>query len=155
MARDASEVLGSPQLAGVTVNPRGLAKSRSLGMSGIYAGLIGAVVSSFASMKAGQKQAKIAAESQTPEFKRIALLAVTADELALVSLVKIKGKSGLEPQDVIVRVPRGEVASAELGGGGIYSPPLTITFRNGDIWQLETPRPFKKKAQEVVQLFGG
>ena len=37
MANDAGAVLGSPQLAGVKVNPRGMAKSKSMGMSGMYA----------------------------------------------------------------------------------------------------------------------
>jgi hypothetical protein len=155
MARDASDVLGSPQLVGLTVNPRGLSKGKTLGGSGIYAGLAGALISSFAAMRAGKQQAKIAAESQTPAFKRIALLSLTADDLALVTLVKVKGQKGLQAQDVIARVPRRDVASTELGGGGIYSPPLTITFHNGDRWELETPRPFKKQAQELVHAFGG
>jgi hypothetical protein len=152
MANDASEVLGAPQLAGVQVNPRGMAKSKSLGMSGLYAGLIGAVVSSFASMRAGKKQAQIAAESQTPDFGRLAYLAVTADELALIGL---KRAAKLDLQEVIARVPRKEVASAELRGGGIYSPPLTITFVNGDRWELEVPLVLKKHGREVVAALGG
>ena len=69
--------------------------------------------------------------------------------------MKLKGMVGLELHDVIVRVPRSEVASAELGGGGLFSPPLTITFTNGSTWQLEVPRPNKKQAKEVVATLGG
>jgi hypothetical protein len=49
---------------------------------------------------------------------------------------------------VIVRLPRSDVASAELGGG--VSPSLTVTLSNGDTWQLEVPRPSKKNAEAVV-----
>jgi hypothetical protein len=154
MASDAGEVLGSPQLAGVKVNPRGMAKSKSVGMSGMYAGVIGAAAGAAAGMRAEKKQAQMAAESVTPKFGRLAYLAVTAEEVALIEM-KLKGMVGLELHDVIVRVPRSEVASAELGGGGLFSPPLTITFTNGGTWQLEVPRPSKKHAKEVVQTLAG
>lgn len=154
MANDAGEVLGSPQLAGVKVNPRGMAKSKSMGMSGMYAGVIGAAAGAAAGMRAEKKQRRMAAESVTPKFGRLAYLAVTASEVALVEM-KLKGMVGLELRDVIVRVPRSEVASAELGGGGLFSPPLTITFTNGSTWQLEVPRPNKKQAKEVVETLGG
>ncbi|MEO9176405.1 MAG: hypothetical protein ABI317_12900 [Gaiellales bacterium] len=54
----------------------------------------------------------------------------------------------------MVRVPRREVSGAELGGAGLNSPPLTITFTNGNTWQLEVPRPSKKGAHEVVRALG-
>lgn len=113
------------------------------------AGVIGPAAGAAAGMRAEKKQAQMAAESVTPKFGRLAYLAVTAQEVALVEM-KLKGMVGLELHDVIVRVPRSEVASAELGGGGLFSPPLTITFTNGSTWQLEVPRPNKKQAKEVV-----
>jgi hypothetical protein len=152
MALDASPLLGSSQLAGVKVNPRGLARSKGAGSAGVgLGGVVGAVVSAGAGMKAEHRQAQIASASETPSFGRLAYLAVTEDELALIKL-----KSGMVTvhlDEVVARMPRSEVASAQLGGG--VSPSLTITFNDGGTWQLEVPRPSKKHAKEVVDALGG
>jgi len=153
MAHDASEILGSAQLAGVKVNPRGFGKSAGANFTGMYAGLAGAVISTVAAGRAKKQAAEAAAASTAPKFGRLAYLAVTADELALVEL---KGAVGLELNQVIARIPRSEVASAELGGGHtLMSPPLTVTFASGDTWLLEVPRPSKKHALEVVGVLTG
>jgi hypothetical protein len=152
MALDASQVLGSPQLAGVKVNPRGAGRSRGASSVGVgVGGLVGGVISAAASTQADKRKAAYAGESETPKFGRLAYLAVTEGELALIQL-----KSGMVTVhlgEVIARVPRGEVASAELGGG--VSPSLEITFGGRGGWQLEVPRPSKKHAEEVVQALGG
>jgi hypothetical protein len=151
MALDASSVLGSPQLAGVKVNPRGAGRSKIAASAGLGGGVVGAAIGAGAGMKAERKQAQIASASETPNFGRLAYLAVTEGELALIKL-----KSGMVTvhlDEVIARVPRSDVASAELGGG--VSPSLTITFGIGGSWQLEVPRPSKKHAQEVVHALGG
>jgi hypothetical protein len=150
MAHDASEILGAPQLAGVKVNPRGFGRRAGANFTGGNAGLIGAAVSAAAVDRANKKKAEAAAASSAPDFGRIAYLAVTADELALIEL-KQKSAVTLELREVIARIPRSEVASAELGGGHtLMSPPLTITFTNGDVWLIEVPRPNKKQAQQLV-----
>lgn len=160
MAYDASAVLGAPQLAGVKVNPLGFGRrtARTFGGVGTGGGAVGAVSTGIIQaigMKGEKKQAQAAAESRTPQFGRLAWLAVTANELALVEL-KQDGLVGLRLEDVIERVPRSDVASAELGGGHtLYSPPLTITFVGGYTWRLEVPRPSKKAAKEVVGTLGG
>ena len=155
MAHDASEILGSAQLAGVKVNPRGFGKSTGANFTGMYAGLVGAAVSTVAAGRAKKQQAEAAALSTAPRFGRLAYLAVTADELALVEL-KQKGAVRLELNQVIARIPRSEVATAELGGGHtLMSPPLTVTFASGDTWLLEVPRPSKKQALEVVGILTG
>jgi hypothetical protein len=59
----------------------------------------------------------------------------------------------LKLDEVIMRIPRSDVASAELGSG--IASPLTITFGNGDSWELEVPPPNKKHAQAVVHALGG
>ena len=87
--------------------------------------------------------------SETPQFG--GYLAVTDDELAF-----IKVKSGLvrlRLDEVVARVPRREVASAELGRG--LALPLTITFANGGRWEWEVPWPSKKHAEGVVDALGG
>jgi hypothetical protein len=154
MAHDASEILGSPQLAGVKVNPRGMAKRVGANSVGMYAGAVGAVVSATAAGRASKQQAKFEQEAQTPKFGRLAYLAVTGSELALVEL-NTKGM-GLVLGEVLVRLPRSDVAGAELGGGHtLMSPPLTITFTAGERWELEVPRPSKKDAQEVASVLSG
>ncbi len=55
--------------------------------------------------------------------------------------------------NVIERVPRGDVSSAELGRG--LPPSLTIAFRDGGTWRLEVPPPNKKQAESVVRALGG
>jgi hypothetical protein len=100
-------------------------------------------------MKADRRQAQLTAD--TPDFGRVAYLAVTEDELALIKL-----KSGLvtfKLDEVIERVQRSDVASVQLGKGLASS--LMITFSSRDAWQLEVPRPAKKDAQAVVRVLGG
>jgi hypothetical protein len=152
MALDASSLLGSPQLAGVKVNPRGAGKSKAANFSGVYAGVVGAGISAAAGMRAEQEQQQTAAGSEMPKFGRLAYLAVTEGEVALIDANA--GSLTVRLGEIITRIPRSEVVSAQLDGGGIYSPPLTITFASGNSWQLEVPRPSKKHAKQVVQVLG-
>ena len=155
MAHDASEILGSAQLAGVKVNPRGFGRRAGANFTGANAGLVGAAVSAAAVGRANKKKAEAAAASSAPGFGGIAYLAVTADELALIEL-KQKNAVTLELREVIALIPRAQVASAELGGGHtLMSPPLTVTFASGEAWLLEVPRPNKKQAQQLVGVLTG
>jgi hypothetical protein len=150
MALDASQLLGSPQLAGVKVSPKGLTMSIATRNAGVgVGGALGAVIGSTASTRADRRQAKTG--SETPDFGRVAYLAVTQEELALIKL-----KSGLATfklDEVIERVPRGDVASAEIREG--VAPSLTIRFGNGDSWRLEFGRVVKKDARAVVRALEG
>jgi hypothetical protein len=149
MALDASQLLGSPQLAGVKVSPKGFAKSAAAGSAGLgVGGLLGGVISATAGAKAERRQAQTAAA--TPSIGRVAYLAVTADELAL---IKLTGLATFKLDQVIVRVPRSEVASAELGRS--LAPSLTITFGDRGSWQLEVARILKKDAEAVVHALSG
>lgn len=149
MALDASQVLGSPQLAGVKVSPRGFTKRTAAGSAGIgVGGILGGAISATAGATAGRRQAQMA--SETPNFGRVAYLAVTEDELAL---IKLTGLATFKLDQVIERVPRSDVASAELGRS--IAPSLTITFGNRGSWQLEVARVAKKDAEAVVHALGG
>ncbi len=131
MALDASQVLGSPQLAAVKVNHRGMAVGRA------------AFDAAAAIM---HEHAGSLGPDQTPTFGRLALLAVTDGELALVGL---KSALTLKVDKVLVRVARSEVKSIELGRG--VPTPLTVLFGNGGTWRLEVPPPNKKHAEEVIR----
>jgi len=93
------------------------------------------------------------AESRTPDFGRLAWLAITERDLALIEL-KQDGLVGLRLDNVIERVARSDVASAELGRAGIYSPLFTLGFTDCNTWRLEVPLPSKKHAKQVVRALG-
>jgi hypothetical protein len=139
MAIDATPLLGATQLAGVKVNPRGSAAK----MAGLAGG------------HGASSQRKSPVESggiQLPKFGRLAYLAATADEIVL---LKVKmGLIRVRPNEVLVRVPRDQVAAVELGKGTVSVPPLTITFTTGDVWRLEVPTPSRKYAVELVRVIG-
>ena len=139
MAIDASGMLGSRQLAGVKVNRRGYAWNLARNQSGNLAADI---------VLGGQPHP---GRAETPPF-RLAYLAVTDSELALLKL-RSRNVVMLRAAEVITRVPRSQLQTAELGPG--YVAPLTITFANGDTWQLEIPPPSKSYARAVVRTLGG
>jgi hypothetical protein len=157
VALDASEILGAQQIAGVKVNPRGMGKKVAAPFTGMYGavgagavgGLIGGAVSAGATGKAIREKEAAARASETPQFGRLAYLVVTPDEVALVHL-KSKVVT-VAPDAVIARAPRSEVTGIELDKGGLYSPPLTVTFRDGNTWALEVPKPSVKSAKAVIE----
>ena len=147
---DASKVLGATQLAGVKVNPRG----------GAEGGNVAAGVA-FGGMYAGPGLAELANKlvhgnpdglgaAQTPDF-RTAWLCVTDSELALVTLVA--GVARMKLKDVIARTPRERVTSAAVGDELL--PSITIAFSDNTHWRLETPRPGKRHAEQLVALLDG
>jgi hypothetical protein len=127
-------LLGSPQIAGVQVQHVGQFKREAaMGPAALTAGALASEIG--ARIAAGKPSA---IPAQTPEFKRpYVTLAVTDKEVALISH-KV-GAWTVKPGEVITRVARADVASAEVGKG--TAPPLTITLANGDIWQFEISNP--------------
>jgi hypothetical protein len=149
MALDASQLLGSAQLAGCKVNPRGTNKATMSRAGG--GGIGGAVASTVASKRVGAERAQAAA-TVTPSFQMIGWLALTDSELALIS---INRKGGLSLDDVLGRVPRAEVSSVELGKAPpLISKALTITFTNGDQWIVEVPALGKGDVKQIAAAFG-
>ena len=137
MAIDASAVLGSPQLAGVKVNPRryawDLSSTQADALSRITLGR------------------RPPGGRQTPKFGRLAWLAVTAGELALVKLKTSNGVT-LKPGEVTARVPRRELKTVKWHRG--YVSPLLVVFGNGDQWLLEVPPLNAGNGAKVVQALG-
>ena len=82
-----------------------------------------------------------------PDFGRVAYLAASADDIAIV-----KTKSGMlkvkVSDEVLARVPRSEIASAELDEGRLLSH-LKIVFGNGVAWEFDIPKANKKSAQAL------
>ncbi len=140
MALDASRVLGSPQLAAAKVWPRGQAWRNASRVN--YSAEAVMLAPLVARIMFGPRPDS--APAQTPRFGWVALLAVTKDELALVSL---KARA---PAGVIARVPLSQVRAFDLGRArGVW--PLTIRLGDGAIWRLEVPR-FNKKAASAIAV---
>ncbi len=89
--------------------------------------------------------------AETPNFGRLAYLVLTDRELALITLRS--GIVSVKLDEIVTRVPRAEVKSAELGNGPAC--PLTISFTNGGTWQVEVPRPSKRYAVALVRELAG
>jgi hypothetical protein len=90
---------------------------------------------------------------ETPAFGAFGYVAVSATELVLVRAKQ--GLTGLKmTDDVVGRVPRSDVVSAELGEGTLASA-FMITLSNGDQWELEVARANRGKAEQVVAELRG
>ncbi|HEX3724025.1 MAG TPA: hypothetical protein VHV31_14655 [Nitrolancea sp.] len=139
MATDASVALGSPQVAGIFVNPTGFAR-RAVAMS------VGGVVGSAIAAGTAPKQ------TGAPAFGRVGFLAATDSEIALV-----KTKSGLigmkVTDQVLARRERSEIASIQIDGGALASR-LTVQFTDGDEWLFDVPRAKARDARQFVETLG-
>jgi hypothetical protein len=132
VALDASEILGSPQLAGVKVGSRGTGKRLNRGGLALLASAI--------------RDRESSEPDQTPAFGLFGYLAVTDEELAVISLTFGWGPPKID--HVVTRIPRRAVASVELGSPP--NAPLTITLSSGDRWELEVPTFYGGRARKVV-----
>jgi hypothetical protein len=145
---DASTALGAPEVAGVWVNRRGMAKR---GMGAVAGAQIGGAVG--AAVGSGLSKGSPQPTPETPNFGGFGYLGVSATELVLV-----KGKRGLVglkmTDDVVAKVPRSDVVSVDFGEGKLASP-LTITFGNGSQWELEVARASRGAGQRVVAELAG
>ena len=157
MKLDATQLLGAPELAGVKVNPPGLAKATmargtALGGGGLLATAVQSVAMTAINSKlknAAQADRDRAVESSAPPFRKIAWLALTTTELALLEVdarvtLRLTGT-------VLARAPRDTVAAIELARVKPLAPaPLTVTFTDGRVWIFEIPAPVKAKAKELI-----
>ena len=106
---DASQVLGSPQVAGLIVVPKGFGASTSAGDIGTPVVTTSLREMMERSHRRGQ-QALSEVVLDTPRFSGYGLLALTAQELALVS------GPGHAVHKLIARMPRSEIVFADRLG---------------------------------------
>ena len=141
MAHNASQLLGAQQLAGTTVNPRGYGWKEGAARVGVVGPAIG-----YAATKRAKENT-----SDAPDFPRIAFLAVTDQEVALLKI----GSGGLNGklEQVLARMPRGDVASAKVSPG-VLRTNLTINFTGGGTWELEVSPLLRQKVVQVVHAMG-
>lgn len=146
MAYDASEILGSPEVAGARVMAKGFVSRHVASQLNVVGGVAGAVLSSTATEAVNRKQKKDSPGGDTPDFNA-AYLAATEQELALVGIKVGVVKSRLDA--VIARAPRGTAVSIEYGGGLVSK--LTVAFKDGSKWELDVPKNGAKAAKEFAE----
>ena len=148
MAKDASQALGAPELAGTMVNPSGYAKKATVHAAGrVVGGMAGHVAASVAVGSETQGAADL------PDFGRVGYLALSESEIALVKTKTGAFKMSIT-DEVLARAPRTEVVSSELDEGKLLSH-LRIGFSNGVAWEFDIPRNDKKTAKAVVARLSG
>jgi len=148
MADDASTALGAQELAGTFVNPKGMTKKMTASVAGQQiGGMAGTLAANTATGGA------YSGAPEVPNFGRVGYLAVTDGELALVKTKTgaFKMKIG---DEVLARVPRGDIASTELDEGRMLSH-LKIEFSNGVAWEFDIAKQAKKSTQALVRALGG
>jgi hypothetical protein len=148
MALDASPLIGSQQIAGTLVNPRGsFHKAMTQSNAALGWGLSGPVAGMF--LKKGMERERVeAAESTTPAFGGHGYLALSADEIVL--LATKKGVMSAKPASVLARAPRAEIAGVTLGDG--MAPGLSLLFDNGQAWSFDITPATKKGAKALVDV---
>ena len=140
MSDDASAALGSAQLAGTFVSPKGLTKRMTgdAAMRQVGRAVTGSAVSPGSS----------GSFDGAPAFGTVGYVAVTTEEVAIV-----EGKTGMmKPkvgEKVIARMPRSQVASVELDPK-MLTAALKIGFSDGGSWEFEVPKKYRETAQQVV-----
>lgn len=140
MAVNPSPALSSPHIAGTFVNPKGFARQATATVAG---GVIGGVVAA----------ATAPGQGSVPQFGRVAFVAATADEIAI-----IRTKSGLLKMkltdEVLARRLRAEIRAVELKRGAFISG-LTVLFNDGSSWTFDVPKANQKAAAHFVAHLGG
>jgi hypothetical protein len=154
MSLDSSAILGVPELAGMQISRLGTYKA-TLTRTRVYSGaagtLGGSLVWSRLLRKKLARERELEATSTAPQFGSRAYLALTEEDLAL---IKADVSTRVKLEEVLIKVPRRDVSSAELGspGGPLFSIPLTITFTNGERWLFEVPRVVKGRGKKLVAM---
>jgi len=142
VASDASEVLGSPEVAGTFLSPKGLTSRMTVMAAGrVVGGLIGTVAADKAT--GGERY------EGAPDFGQVGYVAVTQDEVAIV-----RGKKGaFKPKvgdEVVARVRRTDVQAVEFDKGALKGS-LKIQFADGGWWEFEIPKIYRKTTEKVVE----
>jgi hypothetical protein len=131
---DASQILGSPQIAGLLVDRKGYGAS-AYRSAGYAAGPLGPGIAPALQRLTGKGRRKGEESLREVVFDTpspgAGLLALTDQELALVA--------GRGYSKVVGRVPRSEIVSAARLGRGFPNPTsaLVIVFANGHGWYFE------------------
>lgn len=145
---DASQALGSPQIAGLLVDPKGTGATayRSAGYAAGPAGPATAVALQRVTGRGRRKDQQSLRDVvfDTPHLGG-GLLALTEQDLALVA--------GRGYSKVIARIPRSEIAFAKQYGHAFpTTAPFVIVFKNGHGWYFEVRWNRVRAAKKILPL---
>jgi hypothetical protein len=99
-------------------------------------------------LKKGMDRERVeAAASTAPDFGGHGYLALTAEEIVLLSTKK--GLMSAKPAAVLARAPRAEIAGVTLGDG--IAPGLSLLFDDGQAWSFDVTPATKKSAKALVE----
>ena len=141
---DASQVLGSPQIAGLIVVPKGsgasAARAASMGSGGLLTGPV--VATALKQLKRQSQLNDVVFDTPHPGG---GLLALTAQELALVA--------GRGHSKVMARMPRSEIVFAKKFGMAFpTTAPFVIVFKDGHAWYFEVQWNRWRAAKKILSL---
>jgi hypothetical protein len=145
---DASAALGSAEVAGVLVNPRGFAKGATLKAAG---GQVAGIVGDVAAGVVGARRES--ATPDMPKFGSVGYLAASEEDFVILKTSSM----GLKPKpkgEALVRVPRSEIESLDLEEHKLVSK-LHVRFHDGASWTFDVPRANRNNAREFVNRLGG
>src|SRR5580658_1599137 len=146
---DASQALGSPQIAALLVDRKGFGAS-AFRSAGYAAGPLGPAIAPLLQRLMGKGRRKGEESLREVVFDTpspgAGLLALTDQERALVG--------GRGYSTVAGRVPRGDIVSAARLGGGFPNPTfaLVIVFANGHGWYFEVRWNRGRAAKKFLHL---
>jgi hypothetical protein len=129
---DWSQVIGSAPIAELIVMPKGFGASAYRSAVGITPGAAALVPAVMKVAQRGRKALPGDVVFATPRFGGYGLLALTTDDVVLVTGPRNS------VHKVIGRMPRSEIVFAEQYGNGFpATAPLVIVFKNGQGWYFE------------------
>lgn len=143
MAKDASEALGARQVAGTNVVPKGFTRKMTMRVAGSE---IAGVAGTLAAMQTERDVPDI------PNFK-YGYLAVSEQDIAIVRASQL-AMTPKPTKEVLAVAPRSEIVTVSLDKGLNLSK-LKVEFTEGQVWEFEVARSFRKSAVHLVETLGG
>ena len=140
--KNAKEQIGADVEAGCIVTPKSSAAAKMAGaVAGQVAGSIGQVTAEMTTERRGASTSPLPAGAWSHGY-----LALTQSELVLARAKQ--GLVGMKCQEVIARTQRDAIQAIELGSGKLTAP-LTVTFDDGQTWEVDVPRANLKHARAM------
>jgi hypothetical protein len=146
MDKVAARLMGEPVIAGAMIATAGTGGKMALGAgAAAVGGIVGSAVVAAAQTALGRDMK----EPTTPgSHQGLMYVAVGPTKVAFFSVRRGLLKASIK--ELLVEVPRDDVAQFEVGGGALTSS-LAVVLRDGTNYRLEVARAYRGKAQRVQQ----
>lgn len=141
MEKVAAEKLGEPVVAGVVVASKG--HLLKMGVTAGVGGLVGAAAGAAVGARTERNTQLI------NDYKGLMYIGLGPTKLGIYGVKRGLLKNSIT--EMLLSVPRAEVASLEVGKG--FTAPVTITLKDGTAYTMEVARAFKSKAEKLEKAF--